>query len=103
MDNLGLYDYNDQEVFQMESVERVSVADAKSRLSDLLGQVAYGGKTIEITKRGRPVARLVPVKEEEMPFAGWSGWLADDDPFLEAMDDILVNRDGHRSRATKKG
>ena len=86
----------------MDVIERVSVADAKRRFSDLLGQVAYGGKTIEITKRGRPVARLVPVKEDEIPFAGWSGWLGEDDPFLDTLDDIMVNRDGHRPRPVKK-
>lgn len=37
----------------------VSTADAKSRLSALLSEVARGGK-VTITKRGVPVARLVP-------------------------------------------
>ena len=87
----------------MSSIDRVSVADAKRRFSDLLGQVAYGGRTIEITKRGRPVARLVPVHGEEIPFAGWAGWLGEDDPFLETMDDISINRDGHQPRILDRG
>ncbi len=37
----------------------VSTADAKNRLSALLGEVARGGE-VTITKRGVPVARLVP-------------------------------------------
>ena len=37
----------------------VSTADARSRLSALLGEVARGGE-VTITKRGIPVARLVP-------------------------------------------
>ena len=40
----------------------VNVADAKRRFSDLLGRVAYGRETILITRRGRPMARLVPVE-----------------------------------------
>ena len=37
----------------------VSTADAKNRLSALLSEVARGGE-VTITKRGVPVARLVP-------------------------------------------
>ena len=36
-----------------------SLADAKARLSELIDKVA-AGETIEITRRGRPAARLVP-------------------------------------------
>ena len=39
----------------------VSVSDAKSRLSSLLDQVA-AGEDIVITKRGKPLARLVSVE-----------------------------------------
>ena len=42
----------------------VSVADAKREFSDLLGRVAYGRETIIITRRGRPMAKLVPIAEE---------------------------------------
>ena len=42
------------------TAESVNVAEAKKRLSDLLGRVAYGGETVLITRRGRPMARLVP-------------------------------------------
>ena len=38
----------------------ISTAEAKNRLSTLLGEVARGGE-VTITKRGVPVARLVPV------------------------------------------
>lgn len=39
---------------------QVSTADAKNRLSALLVEVARGGE-VTITKRGVPVAKLVPV------------------------------------------
>jgi prevent-host-death family protein len=38
---------------------KVSTADAKNRLSALLSEVARGGE-VTITKRGVPVAKLVP-------------------------------------------
>ena len=39
--------------------DRVSAFDAKTHLSQLLQQ-AEQGKTITITRRGKPVARLLP-------------------------------------------
>lgn len=38
-------------------METVSLADAKARLSELLDRVE-AGESIEITRRGKPVARL---------------------------------------------
>ncbi len=38
----------------------LNVAEAKKQFSDLLGRVAYGGETIVITRRGKPMAKLVP-------------------------------------------
>lgn len=40
-------------------MKHVNLADAKARLSELVTQ-AEGGETIEITRRGKVVARLVP-------------------------------------------
>jgi len=37
----------------------VNLADAKARLSELIDRVE-AGETVEITRRGRPAARLVP-------------------------------------------
>ena len=41
----------------------INVAEAKKHFSELLGQVAYGKKHVLITKRGKPMARLVPADE----------------------------------------
>jgi prevent-host-death family protein len=46
--------------------DRVSAFDAKTHLSQLL-QEAEQGKAITITRRGKPVARLVPVGAEQEP------------------------------------
>ena len=44
----------------------ISLAEAKAKLSELI-EVAAAGETVEITKRGKPVARLVSVKKKLKP------------------------------------
>ena len=79
----------------------VSVANAKRGFSDLLGRVAYGGETIVITRRGRPMARLVPVDEKPSvaPDLASRGWLEENDPFFEIVEDIMTTRKQHEPRA----
>jgi len=80
--------------------EAVNVAEAKRRLSDLLGRVAYGGETVLITRRGRPMARLVPPEppEPDAGLAGVRGWLDGDDPFFDRVDEAVAARARHRPR-----
>lgn len=90
------------------AVGSVNVAEAKKRLSDLLGRVAYGGETVLITRRGRPMARLVPhdVPDEGQGLAGVQGWLDDEDPFFDEVEKIVAQRARHRPRvhrATRRG
>ncbi len=86
-------------------IESVNVADAKRRFSDLLGRVAYGGETVLITRRGRPMAKLVP--PEAPPGAetlgSFSGWLEEDDPYFAIVDEIVANRGRHQPRVTGRG
>ena len=49
-------------------MDHVSVFDAKNRLSALLDQVEKGQEVL-ITRRGKPVARLVPTSETGRPQA----------------------------------
>lgn len=44
----------------------VNLADAKARLSELLDQVE-AGDTVDITRRGKPVARLVAAAGPRKP------------------------------------
>ena len=83
------------------AVESVNVAEAKKRLSDLLGRVAYGGESVLITRRGRPMARLVPPgpPDADEGLAGVKGCLEDTDPFFERVDEAVAARAGHRPRA----
>ncbi len=82
----------------------VSVAEAKRHLSDLLGRVVYGNEVITITKRGKPIAKLVPLKGEdvEMHLAEAKGWLDEDDEFFETITQIVENRKKHKPRILGK-
>ena len=47
-------------------MESVSLADAKARLSELVARAAEG-ETVRITRRGKPVAEIVPVRQPRKP------------------------------------
>jgi prevent-host-death family protein len=84
--------------------ESINVAEAKEQLSNLLGRVAFGRETILITRRGRPMARLVP-PDEQTPDTGLGtvrGWLPDDDPYFAAVEDIVNRRVRHGPRTLAK-
>ena len=81
----------------------VNVAEAKRRLSELLGRVAFGGARVLITRRGRPMAQLVPPDQPEagIHLADVRGWLSDEDPFFRTVDEIVAERTHHVSRAVR--
>lgn len=45
----------------MGSTGHYSIAECKARLSGLVRRVEQGRETLVVTKRGRPVAKIVPV------------------------------------------
>ncbi len=47
-------------------MDSVSLADAKAHLSALIDRVE-SGETVEITRRGKPVARIVAVQRPRKP------------------------------------
>lgn len=75
-------------------MESLNIAEAKKRLSELVGRVAHGGEEILLTRRGKPMARLVPIRDKETlrPLSELEGWLEDDDEFFTLMDEIVRNR-----------
>ena len=79
----------------------VSVAAAKKHFSELLSRVAYSGERIMISKRGKPMAVLVPPTEAsaESHLSTLEGWLEPDDPFFEIIDQIVRDRAAHTPRA----
>jgi prevent-host-death family protein len=47
-------------------MESIGIYDAKARLSELIGRVE-AGYAVTITRHGRPVAKLVPVRQARHP------------------------------------
>jgi len=82
--------------------ETVNVAEAKKHFSELLGRVAFGKKHILITKRGKPMARLVPADEVNMHLGEVKGWLENDDPFFNEINRIIKDRTKHVPRILKE-
>ena len=83
--------------------ETVNVAEAKKRFSELLGEVAYGKKQILITKKGKPMARLVPSTEDKDLHLGYAkGWLEHDDSFFAIIGQIIHERSKHIPRILKE-
>jgi len=82
------------------TTREVSVAEAKKHFSDLLGRVAYRGERITISKRGKPMAILVPAAEVpgQKGTKEIRGWLEPSDPFFEVMDQIVSDREKHLPR-----
>jgi prevent-host-death family protein len=87
------------------SQKEVSVAEAKKHLSDLLGRVAYRGERITISKRGKPMAILVPATESgaQEHLGKLKGWLEADDPFFGVIERIVSDRGRHSPRAFEPG
>jgi prevent-host-death family protein len=69
-------------------MESVGAFDAKTQFSALLERVARG-ETIEITRRGLPVARLVPIADKPQVDR------------QQAVRDILEFRKGNKLRGLK--
>ncbi len=82
----------------------VNIAEAKRSFSDLLDRVAYGKETITISRRGKPMARLVPVGPEGgRPHpADARGWLADGDDFFATINTIVANHRKHIPRTLRR-
>jgi prevent-host-death family protein len=82
----------------------INVAEAKQQFSGLLGRVAYGRETIIILRRGKPMAKLVPIDAPDAAphLADVDGWLKDDASFFDDIDRIVQNRSAHAPRAYKK-
>jgi prevent-host-death family protein len=54
------------QVGQENVMDTFNLSDAKARLSELVDR-AEAGESIDITRRGKPVARLVPAQKPRVP------------------------------------
>lgn len=69
---------------------KANVHEAKTNLSKLIEQ-ALNGEEVVIAKAGKPLVRLVPVRDEKESCFGMDAgkmWIADD--FDELPEDILA-------------
>lgn len=69
---------------------KANVHEAKTNLSKLIEQ-ALNGEEVVIAKAGKPLVRLVPVRDEQEDCFGMDagkGWIADD--FDVLPDDLLA-------------
>ncbi|HJX34584.1 MAG TPA: type II toxin-antitoxin system Phd/YefM family antitoxin [Desulfatiglandales bacterium] len=82
--------------------QTISVAEAKKSFSELLGKVAFRKDRIIITKKGRPMACLVPAEQSVGHLGDIKGWLDKNDSFFETMNNIVQNRKDHIPRILKK-
>jgi prevent-host-death family protein len=55
----------------MDNEIRISAADFKARCLRLLDEVASTRRSIIVTKRGKPIAKLTPVDEEPIDLFGY--------------------------------
>ena len=80
------------------------VAEAKKHFSELLSRVAYGGEHIIISKRGKPLAVLVPPSElsTEDHLSKTKGWVENEDPLFKIIDQIVRGRTIHTPRILKE-
>ena len=47
-------------------MDTISLADAKARLSEIIDRVSEG-ETVQITRRGKPVAQITPIRQPRKP------------------------------------
>jgi prevent-host-death family protein len=70
-------------------LEITNIHEAKSQLSKLVER-ALAGEEVIITRAGKPMVRLVPVRDSDAPRKGgqWKGKVRIADDFDELPDDI---------------
>ncbi|MEM8868309.1 MAG: type II toxin-antitoxin system Phd/YefM family antitoxin [Verrucomicrobiota bacterium] len=52
-------------------MDMVALYDAKNRLSELCNQVSKTGEPCVISRRGKPVVKLVPIEADESDASVW--------------------------------
>jgi prevent-host-death family protein len=56
----------------MTTLKTISASDFKARCAQVINDVAKGRGPVVITKRGRPIAKLVPADEEGKSIFGFA-------------------------------
>ena len=72
----------------------IPAGEFKQRCLALLDQVAESGVPLTVTKRGRPVARIVPIGEPEPPLKGSVRILTDREEDLFSTGEVCDAEQG---------
>lgn len=67
-------------------MEQIGVRELRQNASQYLSRVAAGQESIEITDRGRPIARLVPITNDDWANMIAAGEIAPADPDIDVRD-----------------
>jgi prevent-host-death family protein len=87
--------------------ETLSVAETRRRFAEVLGKVTYGSEEFIITRKGKPVARIVPYVappvDRPRTLVEVKGWLDPKDSFFQALASIRKRSSKPRNPFTKAG
>jgi len=83
------------------SERRLNLAEAKKYFSEVIGGVVHAGKTVVIMKRGRPVAKIIPINPSGNGLVDSKGWLDSGDAFFDSIEKIVNDRGSHFPRISK--
>ncbi len=67
-------------------MQTISASQFKAKCLALLDDVAESGSEITVTKRGRPVAKVVPVEAPDNSLRGSVTYLVDEEELLQPID-----------------
>lgn len=71
----------------------IGAAEFKARCLEIMDEVERTGVEVTITKHRKPVARVVPVRDDVGGFCGsLAGWVLDDSDVMRPLD-IELNAD----------
>jgi len=92
------------QVFNVMMTERMGVAETKQRFAELIDRVLDGERFV-VTRRGRPVAALVPATDDAtsepsrfLGLAAFAGAMADVPEFEAVMAEVIASRKDERQR-----
>lgn len=60
----GLYDMYDER--PEHQAGHINVSEARDGFADLVNRAAYGGERVLVSRRGKPVAAIVPIADVEL-------------------------------------
>jgi len=99
---MALVDIMTSRVFNVIMTEQMGVAETKQRFAELIDRVLDGERFI-VTRRGRPVAALVPATDAAasepsrfLGLAAFAGAMADVPEFETVMAEVIASRKDER-------